>query len=173
MNQTGGTTLTFEQRMSAVKDWLKEDILPRFGAPPNIDKARAAQDVAEAVNANIPSTQTMDQFKSHLEKIGKRVIQNAKSRILPVPKDFIDACREATKSAAPVTRTESKLCPYEITERRVRAGEAIGSTWLSELCMADLISKTSLTMKDLEPYIAAHKHTINGENNEQNGIHRW
>lgn len=166
--------MTFEQRMSMVKQWLKDEILPRFTAPTNVDRVRTLQDVADAVNANIPSVQNMDQFRTHLESVGRKVIQNAKSRTLPVPKDFIDACRETTKSrnenAGPAK--SSRSCPYKITEKRVRAGEAIADTWLSELQLEDLLANTSLTMEDMKPYIVAHKHNKEGDKHEQNGVYR-
>lgn len=167
--------MDYDTRMIAVKQWLKDDILPRFTAPTNVDKATAAHDVAEAVNANIQRLENIDQFRLYLKDIGKHVTQNARSRTLPVPKDFIEACRVVTKSKAITSGTTvgAKVCPYEITEKRVRAGEPIGSTWLSELGLLDLLARTNLTMEDMQPYILAHKQTITGENDEQNGIHRW
>lgn len=166
--------MTFEQRMLVVKQWLKDEILPRFTAPTNVDKMRTLQDVADAVNANIPRVENPDQFKSHLDSVGRKVVQNAKSRTLPVPKDFIEACREATKSKAINNGVPKSvlMCPYSITEKRVKAGEAIGSTWLSELQLAKLFEKTSLTMEDMQPYIVAHKQIKEGDNDEQNGVYR-
>lgn len=166
--------MTFEQRMNAVKQWLKDEILPRFTAPTSVDKVRTLQDVADAVNANIPRVENAEQFQSHLESVGRKVIQNAKSRTLPVPKDFIEACRETTKSKAIVSGIPKSMrtCPYTITERRVKAGEAIGSTWLSDLGIADLLKNTSLTMEDIQPYIVAHKQMTSGEQDEQNGVYR-
>jgi hypothetical protein len=173
-SQAGEIQMTFEQRMLVVKQWLKDEILPRFTAPTNVDKTRTLQDVVDAVNANIPRVENPDQFKSHLDSVGRKVVQNAKSRTLPVPKDFIDACREATKSKAISDGVPKsvRFCPFAITEKRVRAGEAIASTWLSELQLAQLFANTSLTMEDMQPYIVAHKHNKEGDNNEQNGVYR-
>lgn len=166
--------MNYEMRMSAVKQWLKTDILPRFSAPNNVDKATAANDVAEAVNSNIPRVSNMDQFNTHLEGVRKHIIGNARSRTLPVPKDFIEACRETTKSKATSSQHHTyKACPYKITENRVKAGEAISSTWLTDRMIDDLIANTNLTMEDLKPYIVAHTQSSSGEDNEQNGIHRW
>ena len=166
--------MNFDQRMNAVKQWLRDDILPRFTAPTNIDKVTALQDVADAVNSNIPKIENMQQFQSHLDNVGRKVIQNARSRTLPVPKDFIDACREATKSRTVVSGPpkSGRSCPYAITERRVKAREPIGDTWLSDIQLPDLLAKTNLTMEDMQPYIVAHKHNKEGDNNEQNGVYR-
>ena len=167
--------MDYDTRMMAVKQWLKDQILPRFTAPANVDRSIVAHDVAEAVNANIPRLDNIDVFRTYLNDIGKVVTQNAKSRTLPVPKDFIDACRIVTKSKAIAigTSTVGKMCPYAITEKRVRYKEAIGSTWLTELGLADLLANTNLTMEDMQPYILAHKQETSGENHEQNGVHRW
>ena len=167
--------MDYDTRMSAVKNWLRDDILPRFTAPSNVDKAVAANDVAQAVNANVPRLQNIELFKSYLNDIAKHVTQAARSRTLPVPKDFIEACREVTKRRAvnQGVTTNKKVDTYSITEKRVRAKEAISSSWLTEIGLQDLMSNTSLTLEDMQPYIDAHKHNISGENNEQNGIHRW
>jgi hypothetical protein len=158
--------MNFDLRMQMVRQWLKDDLLPRFSAPNNVDKATAANDVAETVNANLPFVQSKDQFKFYLDAVCKHVIRNARGRTLPVPKDFVDACREAakTKTSESAIRTEWRCNPYKITERRVKAGEAIGSTWLSERAIRDLIANTSLTICELQPYIDAHKQNERSDN---------
>lgn len=151
--------MNFDLRMQMVRQWLKDDLLPRFSAPTNVDKATAANDVAETVNANLPSVKSKDQFKFYLDAVCKHVVRSARGRTLPVPKDFVDACREAakTKTSENAISQEWKINPYKLTERRVKAGQAIASTWLSQRAIRDLIANTSLTLGDLQPYIDAHK----------------
>jgi len=170
--------MDFEKRMSMVQSWLKNDIFTRFTPPTGIDKNQVAKDIAAGVNANLPRVETVDHFKFYLEKVGDHVVRTARSRTLPIPKDFIEGCRHATKSAAlqkGMTLHQDKWepCPYRITEKRVRNGEAISDVWLSDYQLERLLERTNLTMEDMRPYIVAHKQEEGNDNNEENGIHRW
>lgn len=166
--------MNFDIRIQIVRQWLKDDILPRFSAPSNVDKATAVNDVVDTVNSNLPSVQNKDQFKSYLESVRKNVVRNSRGRTLPVPKDFVDACREAAKvkTSEGAINQAWRINPYQITEKRIRNGEAIASTWLSDRAICDLIANTTLTTSELQPYIDAHKQNEEWRN-EQSGVHRW
>lgn len=167
--------MNYEMRMQMVRNWLKKDILPRFSAPSNVDKTAVLQDVAEAVNANLPRVDSGDRFNQYLGAVTKHVVYSARGRTLPPPKDFVGACREATKAKAVGVsfKQATTFCPYKITEQRVKAGEAISSTWLTDRMLHELIANTNLTMEDMTPYIVAHKQSEEREEHEQNGIHWW
>jgi hypothetical protein len=167
--------MNYEMRMEMVRGWLKKEMLPRFSAPSSVDKGVALQDVAEAVNANLPRVDSGERFTHYLTGVAKHVVQHARGRTLPTPKDFIDACREVTKAKAVGVsfKQATKFCPYKITEQRVKAGEAISSTWLTDRMLDDLIANTNLTMEDMMPYVVAHKQSGETQDHEQNGIHRW
>ena len=93
-------SMNFEQREAAIKGWFKTEIATRFTLPKDINPVNVATDVIESVNANIPSGVSQPYFDHILKEITKQVTRNARSRLLPVPKDFVDATRNASKSAS-------------------------------------------------------------------------
>lgn len=155
-------SMNFEQREAAIKDWFKTEIATRFTLPKDINPVNVATDVIESVNANIPSGVSQSYFDHILKEITKKVTRSSRSRLLPVPKDFVDATRSASQSAseggysgAPTPRD---MDPYKITEKRVQRGEPIAEAFLHGRQRAALLERTSLTDADLDKYIAPDAH---------------
>lgn len=166
--------MDFETRSRMVKEWLRKDILPTFTPPSGVDKAKAAQDIADTVNNSLPRVETEGHFTYYLEEVAKRVTRNARSRTLPVPKDFVEACRYATKSRAIEAGTNTwSLCPYQVNAKRIKNKEPVSEYWLSKRGKAELLTHSDLTMEDFFAYPAAHEQEEGDDNNEENGIHRW
>lgn len=165
--------MDFETRSIMVKTWLRNEVLPTFTPPSGVDKAKAAQDIADAVNNSLPRVENKEHFTYYLEEVAKRVTRNARSRTLPVPKDFVEACRYATKSRALDTGTSTwSLSPHRINAQRIKNKEPVGEYWLGERGKAELLANSDLTMADFSAYLVAHKQEEGVDNNEENGIHR-
>lgn len=155
-------SMNFEQREAAIKGWFKTEMATRFTLPKDINPVNVATDVIESVNANIPSGVSQPYFDHMLKEITKQVTRGARSRLLPVPKDFVDATRNASKSASEGgysgASTVRDMDPYKITEKRVHRGEPIAEAFLHGRQRAALLERTSLTDADLDKYIAPDAH---------------
>lgn len=166
--------MNFEIRTAMVKAWLRDQILPAFTPPSGVDKTKAVQDIADAVNNSLPRVENREHFAYYLEEVAKNVTRSARSRTLPVPKDFIEACRYATKSRAlDVGTSVWRLCPYKVNAQRIKNKEPVGDYWLEGRGQAELLAHSDLTMEDFSAYPAAHKQEEGDDNNEENGVHRW
>jgi hypothetical protein len=148
--------MDYDQRINHIKRWFKQEMTKRFSMPKELDPMAAATDVIEGINSHLPSKLNPQMMDMLLEKVGKEVTRNARSRTLPLPKDFIDACSKCVKTAG-AAHTEASvsrigLDTLKITEARIRAGEAISELFLRGTMRANLIANTSITDADLAPY---------------------
>ena len=115
------------------------------------------------MNSNIPSNLTKEQMDNILSSLTKDIVHSARSRTLPVTKDFIASTRNASQrlreSAGAALDSSWSLDLYQLTARRVRAGEAIAEAFLFGRQREELKARTGITDADLEKYIdpTAHK----------------
>lgn len=151
--------MDYDQRITHIKSWFKAEIARRFSMPKDLDPITAATDVVEAINSSLPANLTAEKMTSFLQSILKEVSRNARSRTLPIPKDFIDAAGKVAKArsgdAGAPSNSASYLDTLKITEARVRAGEPVGDTWLRGTMRQRLLDNTALTENDLAPYDSA------------------
>ena len=155
--------MNYDQRITHIKEWFKSDMLTRFTPPSGVDPKLVAIDSIEAVNANLPSKLTSETLSNLLSSMTKEIARAARSRTLPVVKDFIAAAHNASEShRAP--RTDASDSPFtidtfKITEARVRASQPIGDQFLRGTMREQLLARTSVTAEDLDKYIdrTAHK----------------
>ncbi len=149
-------SMNYDQRISYLKNWLRNDILSRFNMPRDLDQKIIAMDTIEAVNNNIPSNIDSERLSQLVASITKELAQSATSRTLPSIKLFIDATRSASKKLGEgrtaAARSPEGLDTLKITEARIRAGESISDTFLRGTMREMLIAKTSITDADLEAY---------------------
>jgi hypothetical protein len=152
--------ITYDMRIAAVRQWLKEEIFTRFTAPQGADPKLLANDTVELVNKSLPNCTTMEQFKKLLDLTRDHMQVTARSRTLPVPKDIKEACRLALGSGrlAPVEDGQGAWRPdtYALVEKAVRNGNPISDHHLSDVGLERLFKHTTLTREELEPYITAH-----------------
>jgi hypothetical protein len=146
--------MNYDQRIAYIKQWFKDQILPRFNMPRDLDPRIVAMDVIEAVNNNIPSKTDEKRMGYFVALIAKEISRSARSRTLPPVKEFVDATRAATQGHGEArSEPTSKFAnPYLITEKRIRSGEEISDLYLRGTMREQLIAQTSITDKDLEPY---------------------
>ena len=90
--------MNYEQRVEYIRNWFRNDMLTRFSPPTGADPKAVASDTIEAVNNNIPSNILPEQMNSILSSLTKNVVHSARSRTLPIVKDFIEQTRKSTQA---------------------------------------------------------------------------
>lgn len=156
--------LAFEQRLTAVKAWMKADIFTRFKPAQGVDTVVSLTDVAEAVNRHLPAHVDEVIMSGLLEKVRQHVVDNAISRTLPPVRDFIAATRMASRSHGEPALGPFKgsvyLTGYRHVEALIRAGKPIPETYLRNTLRKELIERTSITDQDLYPYEQSFARTM-------------
>lgn len=155
--------MNYEQRIEVIKDWFKADMLTRFTPPNGVDPKVVATDTIEAVNANLPSKLHPEQLRNILASITKDIARAARTRSLPVVRDFITAAVNASQSHRE-SHTEASqgiamLDTFKIMERRVKAREPLGDMWLRGSLRQQLIARTTVTDEELDRYVDTTAHT--------------
>lgn len=149
--------MNYEQRTEHILNWFRSDMLTRFTPTSGTDAKVLAHDIVEAVNSNIPSNLTKEQMDHILSSITKDMVQSARSRTVPVAKDFIASTRNASQklreSAGAALDSSWSLDLFQITARRVRANEPIAEAFLFGRQREELKARTGITDADLEKYI--------------------
>lgn len=155
--------MNYDQRIDYILNWFRDNILTRFTPPMGTNAKTLANDIVEAVNSNIPSNLTKEQMDNILSSLTKDIVHSARSRTLPVTKDFITSTRNASQrlreSAGAALDSSWSLDLFQITARRVRANEPIAEAFLFGRQREELKARTGITDADLEKYIdpTAHK----------------
>jgi hypothetical protein len=155
--------MTYEQRVEIIKDWFRNDMLTRFTPPTGADPKAIATDTIEAVNNNVPSNTTKEQMNNILSSLTKDIVHSAKSRTLPIVKDFITStrkCTQALREAGSMGKsTERSLDPFDIAARRIRAGEAVSEAFLYGRQKEELKRRTGINDGDIQKYLDPTAHT--------------
>jgi len=155
--------MNYEQRIDVIKDWFRNDMLTRFTPPTGADPKVVATDTIEAVNNNIPSNTIKEQMNNILSSLTKDIVHSAKSRTLPVVKDFITSTRKCTQTLREMgsigKSTEWSLDPFEVAARRIRAGEAVSETFLHGRQKEQLMQRTGINEGDIQKYLDPTAHT--------------
>lgn len=155
--------MNYDQRIDYIKNWFRNDMLTRFTPPVGSNGEAIAYDIIEAVNSNIPSNLNKEQMDNILSSITKDIVQSARSRTVPIVKDFITSTRKCAQNLREAGSIASKgvwsLDPFDVAARRIRAGEAVSEAFLYGRQRDELMKRTGITRADLEKYIepAAHK----------------
>lgn len=149
--------MNYDERIQVIKDWFRNDMLTRFTPPPGADPKMIATDTIEAVNNNIPSNTTKEQMNNILSSLTKDIVHSAKSRTLPIVKDFIVSTRKCTQTlreaGSMANSTEWSLDPFDVAARRIRAGEPVGEAYLHGRQKAELMRRTGINEGDIQKYL--------------------
>ena len=146
--------MNYDDRISLLKDWFRSDIASRFNMPRDLDPKFVALDVIEGVNRNIPGNLDRSGMNNFVALITKEITHSARTRTLPTPKEFIEACRNAAQSDRErhTEPSQASMDPYLVNANRIRRMEAVSDLCFSEPYKKKLISEYGLTEKDFEPY---------------------
>jgi hypothetical protein len=156
--------MNYDQRISFLKQWFKDDIVSRFNMPRDLDPTVVAMDVIDAINRNIPDGITHERLSSLVAPIAKEVTQSARTRTLPSVKEFLEAMRNTHQSYGEARQGASSASfdDYQLNANRIRQQNAVSDMYLRDPHRKKLIEEYNLTEKDFEPYdkwfaTAAHK----------------
>ena len=155
--------MNYEQRVEYIRNWFRNDMLTRFTPPTGADPKAVASDTIEAINNNIPSNIGQEQMGNILSSLTKDIVHSAKSRTLPIVKDFITSTRkssQALREAGSIgNSTEFSLDPYDVAARRIRAGQAVAEAFLSGRQKEELMHRTGINEGDIQKYLDPTAHT--------------
>jgi len=155
--------MNYDQRIDYILNWFRNDMLTRFTPPAGVDAKALAHDIVQAVNSNIPSSLTKEQMDNILSSITKDIVHSARSRTVPVVKDYIASTRNASQrlreSAGAALDSSWSLDLFQITARRVRENQPIAEAFLFGRQREELKKRTGITDADLEKYVAPTAHT--------------
>lgn len=146
--------MNYDQRISFLKQWFKDDIVSRFNMPRDLDPTVVAMDVIDAINRNIPDGITQERLSSLVAPIAKEVTQSARTRTLPSVKEFLEAMRNTRQSHGEPRSGPSHLSvdTYQLNADRIRQQNAVSEMYLRDPHRKKLIEEYNLTEKDFEPY---------------------
>jgi hypothetical protein len=155
--------MNYDQRIAEIKEWFKADMLTRFTPPTGVDPKITATDTIEAINANLPSRLNTEQLRNILASITKDIARAARTRTLPVAREFINAASNASQvyreSHTEASQGNSGLDTLKIMEARVKAREPLGDMWLRGSLRQQLIARTNVTEEELDRYVDPTAHT--------------
>lgn len=155
--------MNYEERIDKIKAWFLADITTRFSTPSGVDPKITAKDTIEGVNSALPSKLTPEKLTFILNKTTSEIVRTAKTRTLPIVRDFASAVTAAAKiyseangeAAIEPSRTHKVSLGTHITAARIRAGEAISESYLRGTLKEELLNGTDITEKDLATYYKA------------------
>ena len=155
-------SMTFEQRIAAVKAWVKAEILPRFNPPSNLNSAMVLNDIVGSVNKHLPSKITAEEMPVILGHVQDNLIQIATSRTLPPVRVFLEATRSIPLSRSQ-DHTEAKgggvVSTYlKLAIKRIRNSEPVSDHFITGAGRAKLYDH-GITDDHLAPYEEAIKQT--------------
>lgn len=155
-------SMTFEQRIAAVKEWVKAEILPRFNPPNNLNSAMILNDIVGSVNKHLPSKITKEEMPIILSHVQSNLIQIATSRTLPPVRVFLEATRNIPHTSTE-SRTEAKsgggISTYlKLAIKRIRNREPVSDHFITGVGRNSLYEH-GITDDHLAPYDEAIKRT--------------
>jgi len=148
-------SMSFDQRINAIKNWMKEEILPRFNPPSNLNPTLILSDIANGLNAHLPAKIEPDQMPSILRHVQDNLIRNAMSRTLPAVRYFIEASKNIPRSdgeSRQIGQTHSDMSTYlRLAIDRVRGGKPVSDFYIEGKGRRQLLQH-GITEDELAPY---------------------
>jgi len=146
--------MNFDQRIAIITNWFKSDIATRFNAPVGVDPKIMASDCIEITNNSIPSGVTPERLRYILDETKKTLVRNAKTRTIPIAKDFSIAAQEVSKRMSPDEKpTQSEpLDELTINARRIKARQPVSESYLRGNLLQELLNRKLVDEIDIAAY---------------------
>ena len=179
--------MTYEERIEVIKAWFLSDIAPRFTNPSGVDPKITAKDTIEGVNSAIPSKLTPEMLSFILNKTTSEIVRTAKTRTLPIVRDFTTIVTIATaiySEAAGMGATAqltAQVCPTAYPSLlRVYGQEKRSQTHTCAAPCEPSFSARQTSQRKTCYHTRSLLHSLHissnftkkGEHNEPQGIHR-
>ena len=166
--------MNYDTRIAIAREWVGS-LITRYERPSHLahDKARLElADMAEDLNAIIPSKISAEEYQSTLDKAARTIRAKNRTRSWPTIALVCQAIRENLPtpkpanqaSAAPksLDRTRSMV----INAARIKRGEPVGQCWVTGTDAEKLIAQKLIDRADLKPYHDAIKAQAKAEAEE-------
>jgi hypothetical protein len=156
--------MNYDERIAHIKQWFKDDMLARFTPPTGVDPKIVATDTIEAINSNLPNKLSSETLGNLLSSMTKEIARTARSRTLPIVKDFITAAHNASQALREGPQSTNSnpfhIDPLKRQEARIKRREPIPEAYLYGNLRAQLLAHTTVTEAELDRYsVASAAHT--------------
>lgn len=153
--------MNYDTRIAIAREWVG-NLVTRYERPNHLahDKARLElSDMAEDLNAIIPSKLTAEEYRTILEKAARTIRSKNRTRSWPTIALVCQAIRENLPTPAPgdqasaapksLDRTRSMV----INAGRIKRREPVGESWITGSDADKLIAQKLIDRADLKPYL--------------------
>lgn len=148
-------SMNFEQRIEAIKTWMRLEILPRFNPPNNLDIKIVLQDIADSINYHLPSKVAKEEMPGYLSAVQTYVVRNATSRTLPPVRIFIEATKHIPRSHGEDAQQGGKQnhmsSHLRMAIARIRGGKPVSDYFINGNGRAK-VKAHGITDQQLAPY---------------------
>jgi hypothetical protein len=157
----GEPDMNYDQRIAIARDWVA-NMITRYERPSHLahDKARLElADMAEDLNAIVPSKINADQYRDTLAKAGRSIRAKNRTRSWPTIALVCQAVRENLPTPAPADQASAAPKSLErtrsmvINAARIKRGDAVGECWVTGSDAEKLIEQKLIDRADLKPYL--------------------
>ena len=155
--------MNYDTRIAIAREWVGT-LITRYERPAHLahEKARLElADMAEDLNAIIPSKLNAEEYRSILEKAARTIRAKNRTRSWPTIALVCQAIRENLPTLAPseqasaapksLDRTRSMV----INAGRIKRREPVGQSWITGTDAEKLIAQNLIERADLKPYLDA------------------
>lgn len=154
--------MDYDMRVRTIGTWLQR-LLKRYSPPNQMDDQSLRDEMnfmVTDINAHLPSKINQEQLAGILERIDGQVRANQGARTWPTIKLLVnatkDSCQAYFRNTMEDTSDDWSLDSLRIAEKRIKNNEPVSESYLRAGPSQDrLLEQTSVTIRDLEKYVAA------------------
>jgi hypothetical protein len=153
--------MNYDTRIAIAREWVGT-LITRYERPAHLahDKARLElSDMAEDLNAIIPSKLTAEEYRTILEKAARTIRSKNRTRSWPTIALVCQAIRENLPTPAPANQASAapksldRTRSMVINAGRIKRREPVGECWITGNDADKLIAQKLIDRSDLKPYL--------------------
>lgn len=153
--------MNYDTRIAIAREWVGT-LITRYERPAHLahDKARLElSDMAEDLNAIIPSKLTAEEYRTILEKAARTIRSKNRTRSWPTIALVCQAIRENLPTPAPANQASAapksldRTRSMVINAGRIKRREPVGEAWITGTDADKLIAQKLIDRADLKPYL--------------------
>ena len=153
--------MNYDTRIAIAREWVGT-LITRYERPAHLahDKARLElSDMAEDLNAIIPSKLNAEEYRTILEKAARTIRSKNRTRSWPTIALVCQAIRENLPIPAPANQASAapksldRTRSMVINAGRIKRREPVGEVWITGTDADKLIAQKLIDRADLKPYL--------------------
>ena len=153
--------MNYDNRIAIAREWVGT-LITRYERPAHLahDKARLElADMAEDLNAIIPSRLNAEEYQSILDKAARTIRSKNRTRSWPTIALVCQAIRENLPTPAPANQASAapksldRTRSMVINAARIKRREPVGECWITGNDAEKLIAQKLIDRADLKPYL--------------------